>query len=243
MELRAALEPLLDRLLADRLRYFQLQFEPRVQALIAAAIEFQAGLRRIQNTNGASECFDAIYELSGVLVGRQRRLEVLWQGKAAVWKGEGGAWATGVECESRDICVRGSAVGRLSWAGGTLAAAVGERLDMLLRFSGMVLLEGALQVAEAARRAKEAQNEPKTLAPEVARSETRAQRFASLLIEDLRLFLERERAPEFAAGMREGDWRLRFAPELERCRRAFRSRFDAVDTFEEVVPRLVELPG
>src|SRR5579875_2331501 len=37
-ELRSALEPLLDRLLVERLRLFQLQLEPRLQAMIEAAV-------------------------------------------------------------------------------------------------------------------------------------------------------------------------------------------------------------
>lgn len=204
--------------------------------------ELQADLRRIQGVSCASECFDAVFELSGALVGSQRRLEVIWQGKAAVWKSEGSAWLPGDE-QSMDICVRGSVVGTLKWPGTALRAVMKERLEMLVQLSGMVLLERALRLPEAAQGATDVRNEPNKLAQKAARSETRAERFASLLIEDLRLFLTRERAEEFATGLRYGDWQLRFAPELERCRSAFRSRYGEAHTFEEVVPRLAELPG
>lgn len=72
---------------------------------------------------------------------------------------------------------------------------------------------------------------------------TAAQRFAELLIEDLVLYLRRERPQELAEGQRQGDWRKRFEPELERCRRAFHDRYPTngegkAEIFEEALQRL-----
>ncbi|MGH9487744.1 MAG: hypothetical protein ACRD04_09190 [Terriglobales bacterium] len=258
-ELRAALEPLLDRLLAERLRLFQLQIESRMQALIATALqpqgvaELQSGLRRLQEARSPAECLDTVFELSAALVGPQRALLVVHKGQTAVWKREGLNLPERFASErapallgggsQAEIRVRGRVVGLLYWTGAAVPRATEEKLDLLIRTAGLVMLESALPEKAAAIAAPAAEDEPKALAPGARNGETRAQRFASLLLEDLRLFLERERGTELAAGAREGDWRQRFAPEIERCRRAFRERFaDKGDeeTFEEVVPRVGE---
>ncbi|MGH9476861.1 MAG: hypothetical protein ACRD1C_11090 [Terriglobales bacterium] len=251
-ELRSTLEPLLDQLLAERLRLFQLQFEARMQSLIDAALapqsasELQAGLRRLQTAATLGECFEAIYELSAALVGPQRALFVVWQEQKALWKSTGEPSRLSSGCRA-EIKVRGRAVGELVWPGAPLPAAMAERLEVLLRLAGLVLLERALPAvgptaAGPTAVAQPPRQESNALSWLAHAGETRAQRFASLLIEDLRLFLTRERAQEFAAGARAGDWRQQFAPELERCRGAYRDRYGETETFEEAVSRLVELP-
>ncbi|MGH9412187.1 MAG: hypothetical protein ACRD0Y_00450 [Terriglobales bacterium] len=249
-ELRAALEPLLDRLLADRLRLFQLQFEPRVQAQIAAALqpqsvlELQDALQRLHRGRTAPQVFAALFDAAAALVGSQRALVVVRGEHAAVWRSEGMALPPRFPAAqfelvtSVPVTVRGKVVGYFCWRGAALAAPVAARLDLMVQFAGLMLLELALP----ARPLRDA--EAVGSAPEPARRQeasTEAGRFAELLIEDLRLFLEMDRAEDLGKGIRTGDWPQRFGPEIDRCRQAYAARYeDEMKTFEGVVPRLVE---
>lgn len=254
-ELRAALEPLLDRLLAERLRLFQLQFEPRVQAQIAAALqpqsalELQDGLRRIGSGRTPEQVFAALFEAGAAMVGTQRALIVVRGDQAAVWKQEGLSLpsrfltAQREQVLTRETCaavrVRGTTVGYFCWKGAALPAPVEARLAILIQFAGLVLLESGLPTATAAAAKLPIDNKQALRERREANSE--AGRFAELLIEDLRLFLTRERVEDLEMGVRAGDWSNRFAPEIERCRQAFAIRYSGAEearTFEEVVPRL-----
>lgn len=254
-ELRAALEPLLDRLLAERLRLFQLQFEPRVQAQIAAALqpqstlELQDGLQQIGSAKTPAQVFGALFDASAAMVGAQRALVIERGEQAAVWKSKGISLPPQFPARQREqflpaescvaVRVRGKIVGYFCWKGVVLPAPVAARLQLLIQFAGLVLLETAMPSATATVVAAPASG----AAPAPARSGavSEAERFAELLIEDLRLFLTRERAEDLGMGVRAGDWRARFAPEIERCRRAFAAHYpgqEEAGIFEEVVPRL-----
>lgn len=254
-ELRAALEPLLDRLLAERLRLFQLQFEPRVQAQIAAALqpqsalELQDGLRRIGSARTPAQVFAALFEAGAAMIGQQRALIAVHGEQAAVWKQEGLSLPARFPAAQREqvlahetsapIKVRGTTVGYFCWKGAGLPAPVEARLAVLIQFAGLVLLESGLPTAKAA--AARLPVASTQALPERQEANSEAGRFAELLIEDLRLFLTRERDQDLSMGVRAGDWRSRFAPEIERCRQAFAVRYSSAEEaklFEEVVPRL-----
>lgn len=254
-ELRAALEPLLDRLLAERLRLFQLQFEPRVQAQIAAALqpqsalELQDGLQRIGSAKGPAQVLAALFKAGSAVVGPQRALIVVRGEQAAVWKQEGISLPSrfpAAQCEQllpretrAAVKVRGTTVGYFCWEGVTLPAPIEARLAILIQFAGLALLETGLPTETATVVASPAASV--AVAPQRPETGSDSGRFAELLIEDLRLFLKRERAEDLGMGVRAGDWRERFAPEIERCRQAFAIRYFGMEearTFEEVVPRL-----
>ena len=261
-ELRAALEPLLERLLTERLRLFRLDLEPRMQALIQAALEprnaseLQEGLLRLRQTSGLSACFTALFELTEAWIGRQRALLVVHGGQVAVWKSSGLSLPARFPLQRQGEVLRGGShlevrvqdrvVGQLYWPGEALPAAARTKVELLVQWCGLLLLERALGSRPVAAVLQPAAAGT-SLAPPVAgrRDGSPAQRFATLLVEDLKLYLQRERGPEFATGQATGDWRSRFAPELERCRRAFAERFAegngaAMNIFEEAAPRLVE---
>ncbi|HWG36930.1 MAG TPA: hypothetical protein VN690_04360 [Terriglobales bacterium] len=245
-ELRAALEPLLDRILTERLHYFQLQLEPRLQAMIQASLRPAADadllmhLRRLMGAATAGECFTAVYEAAGAVVGANRALFVVHRGEIAVWKQPGYELPQRFPALSRDlvlrhgntaeILVRGRAVGLLHWRGPTLHPELQARQDLLVEMAGLTLL------AQGLPRTQPAPAEPATLqaampvAPAIV-DEGRAQRFARLLVEDLALYLRRERSEEFELAARSGDWQGRFQPEIERSRRAFAERFRLDDGF------------
>ncbi|HET9784164.1 MAG TPA: hypothetical protein VFP94_04295 [Terriglobales bacterium] len=262
IELRAALEPLLDRLLTERLRLFRLELEPRLQSLIHAGLEprsaseLQAGLERMRAAEGLGNCFSALFEVAEPWIGRQRALLVVRREQVAVWKNFGMNLPARFDIARREevlrggsqaeVRVRGQLVGLLHWPESELSEATRSRLELFTRWAGLLLLEQGLGKHAAAARGvlKEAAEVPQA-APSPARAAagSPAEHFAELLIEDLRLYLQRERAEELAAGRASGDWRVRFAPELERCRRAFGDRFGSVDvikTFEGATPRLVD---
>lgn len=261
-ELRAALEPLLERVLVERLRLFQLQLEPRLEAMIAAAARVRDnetswgdGLRSLAKAQTANACFQQVFELAGKAVGSSRALLVEWGGEMAVWRQEGTALPGRFAAASRQawlregsaatIQVRGRSVGALYWPGGALGQAAAERVELLTGIAGLALLAGALPARQAgSAAAKETTRTPTLPEMRAARNEmeARAQRFARLLIEDLSLYLRRERRGDFEAAKAHGEW-SRFAPELERCRRAFLERYPAggeigLDIFEEATPRL-----
>ena len=263
-ELRAALEPLLERILAERLRLFQLQLEPRLQAMIAAATRerdqdtgWGEGLRRLGQAQPANTCFGELFELAGAVVGRARALLVERRGEMAVWRQEGTALPLRFAAASRNawlregttagIRVRGRSVGALYWPGGALEKAAMARVELLTEIAGLALLAGALPAAPASHPAAASAGVPPRALPETRaarnEAEARAQRFARLLIEDLSLYLRKERLREVEAARISGDWEQRFAPELARCRRAFLERFPAggeieIEILEEETPRL-----
>lgn len=264
-ELRAALEPLLDRLLTERLRLFRLELEPRLQSMIRAGLEpraaseLQGGLERLRAAEGPGNCFTALFDISEPWIGRQRALLVVHRGQVAVWKNSGMSLPPRFSWERREevlpggtqaeVRVRGQLVGVLIWPASELAEATRKRLDLFTQWTGLLLLEQELgrSMTTAARIAPASAPAVPVVTPLPARAEAGSptERFAELLIEDLRLYLQRERADELAAGRSSGDWRQRFAPELERCRRAFVDRFGglgeaATRTFEEATPRLAD---
>jgi hypothetical protein len=264
-ELRAALEPLLDRLLTERLRLFRLELEPRLQSMIHAGLEpraastLQGGLERLGEATEAGDCFSTLFEVAEPIVGRQRALLVVHRGQAAVWKSFGmslpGRFALGRRQEvlrggtQAEVRVRGRLVGLLHWPGSDVSGAFRNQLALITQWTGLLLLEKGLgmALAKAAKVAPAMETVASVTPPQPAGMEagSATERFAALLIEDLRLYLQRERAEELAAGRAAQDWRERFAPELERCRRAFADRFAslgqaAMNTFEEAAPRLAD---
>ncbi|MGH9394243.1 MAG: hypothetical protein ACRD1E_08750 [Terriglobales bacterium] len=264
-ELRAALEPLLDRIVTERLRYFQLQLEPRLQAIIATALrpaaeaESERAWQRLLHANSPHACFEALFELSAALVGADRALIVIHQGRAAVWRQQGLALPARTSKAELDLLlrsgqttpiqVRGRVVGVLHWPGPPIQSTDQSRLDLLLATAGLLLLSLAMpapQIPSApASAATLARAQPQALIEMLPPlDEDRAQRFARLLIEDLALYLRRERPSELADGERLSDWPRRFQAEIERCRGAFADRFPPAQgtspaVFEEAVPRLV----
>jgi hypothetical protein len=268
-ELRAALEPLLERVLAERLRLFQLQLEPRLQALVAAAAQerghderWSEGLRKLAQAEAASACFAELFTLAGGVVGQARALLVEWQGEMAVWRQEGTALPAHFPTASRSarlgegstagIQVRGHSVGALYWPGARLERRAAERVALLTEIAGLALLAGAVRATAPAPLTPAAgAGAARVLAPATTaarrparnEAEARAQRFAHLLIEDLRLYLSKERPQEVETARRLGDWNQRFAPELARCRRAFRERYPeggdiGIEVLDEETPRL-----
>lgn len=245
-ELRSALEPLLDRLLVERLRYFQLQLEPRLQALIAAGLEpratagFGAGLARLLEAGDPNQTFAALFDETQALVGAARALLVIRGGEAAVWKSAGVSLAPrfplahqeaalrgpgGRRSGTHAISVRGTTVGLLYWEGAAeIEATARAQLEALLRVAGLLLFAQAFPQAPQAAPLAEPTATSMAPAPR-APAGTAAERFAQILIEDLELFLERERPEELAAARRRRDAATRFAPELERCRQALASRY------------------
>jgi hypothetical protein len=265
-ELRAALEPLLERILGERLRLFQLQLEPRLQAMIAAGVQARGpdaswgeGLRRLARAQAATACFDELFEQTEGVVGRARALLVEWRGEMAVWRQQETALPERFAAASRGawlrdgttaaIRVRGHSVGALYWPGARLERAAAERMALLTEIAELALVAGALpaarQPSQAGAGASETRQRPAMPPARAAQNEAeaRAQRFARLLIEDLRLYLQKERPQEAAAAQSVGDWQGRFAAELGRCRRAFLERYPAggairIEILEEEVPRL-----
>ena len=254
-ELRAALEPLLDRLLTERLRYFQLQLEPRLQAMIEQALR-PAGDARLQQSIGAvmraatpRDCFTAVFEAVAGELGEPRALLVVHGGEIAVWRQEQMSLPAHFPAPSRDlvlrngstaeICVRGRVVGLMHWPGGRLHPERQARLELLLAAAGLALLAIGLPRSAATVRPA-APPMPATPVKVTPADEGRAQRFARLLVEDLGLYLRRERAAEFEAAASSGDWRQRFRLEIERGRRAFAERFQDAEVYEKMVPLMME---
>ena len=161
-ELRAALEPLLDRLLVERLRYFQLQLEPRMRGLIEAALAAKpaeggdTGLERVLNSRDRNQTFDAVFEASAGLVGPIRALLVTYGGETAVWRAQGlelpERFATSTQAavlderaaQTHSIRVGETSVGFLAWkAQGALDPGKLARLRVLLEVAGLRLLAQA----------------------------------------------------------------------------------------------------
>ena len=265
-ELRAALEPLLDRLLTERLHLFQLQLEPRLQSLIAAALQpralasAQSDLLRLLQTQDPNQCFALLFQQARELVGAACALIVVHRNQAAVWRREGIELPERFPLASQDLVlragqrlpirVRGRVVGLLHWPGAALEAASQTRLDLLLQLAGLVLLGQSPSRPQSTTAAAAVASPPSSAPSPVpppsrvpgSEEEARAQRFAELLVEDLALYLSRERPRELADGRARGDWRSRFQSELERCRRAFLERYPpgggiGIHLLEEALPR------
>ncbi|MGH9483327.1 MAG: hypothetical protein ACRD1L_14660, partial [Terriglobales bacterium] len=168
-ELRAALEPMLDRLLSERLRLFQLQLEARLNTLLGAAPPTAApaepGLQRLFEAQEPGQCFEVLLEQTRALVGPARALLVEWRGELAVWRSLDGAGPSapaariprdGLELPARfpsteaeavlrglrrqPILVRGRAVGHLCWRGGEPGSAAQKQLYLLVHAAGLALL-------------------------------------------------------------------------------------------------------
>jgi len=262
-ELRAALEPLLDRLLVERLRYFQLQLEPRLQSLIETALRPQAAegrlgpealLQAVDASADPNQMFAALFDATEALTGPARALIVTLGGESAVWRAQGVRLpdrfplaahndilrpAPGRSRGLLPIHVRELAVGWLYWeTAADLEPARLSRLQLLLRVAGLCLLSQALPAPRPAD-PEAAPRVPAAARPEALVHADPAARFAHLLIEDLALYLERDRTQEFAAAQRAGDAATRFQPEIERCRRAFQHRFQSgMEVFEAAAQTL-----
>ena len=299
-ELRAALEPLLDRLLIERLRYFQLQLEPRLQTSIAQVIAqvmaahgvgrlgderrleaFTTGAERILAAEGIADIAAALLAASEAFLGEARSLLVTRRGETMVWKSErmrlperfagsdadtvlraihAGDAAGHASGEGRrelfPVRVRDTVIGWLCWeARVTMPPEARERLEALAQIAGLALLKAALGKAPRARRPAEITDGVKAAVHDeaasgggvviptpaaAAGSGTKATAFAELLIEDLKLYLQREQGAALGQARREGRIELAFAAEIGRCRRAFLERFpgEGNGTFQAAVRQL-----
>ena len=249
-ELRNALEPLLDRLLVERFKYFQLQLEARLQSLIqspsdaaraAASVaaeggELNAGLERLLTAGDPNQVFEVLFAASAGLVGGARALLVRYEGTVTVWRQEGLelperftaaeqslVLKAGTERVSgtHPVRVRGQIVGMLHWqAAEPPMPARVQRLELMLHAAGLALLGQGLAGAGQA----EPQTGREDPAQEFSEEQARARAFARVLAEDLELYLQRERWTDVAEASRLEDAWERFQPELERCRRFYLER-------------------
>lgn len=249
-ELRSALQPLLDRALAERLKLFQLQLEPRLQALLDAAVgdtgrrQAEMGLRlaALVRADEVEAVFETLWQATAHL-GSARALLVQWRQEMAIWRSEGTSLPARFSLgDQRQLMSQGSAlpvrvreqpVGWLYWEGSKYSEpAQTEELKLLLHAAGLALLACGWRV--------EAQSAPaKTVAEAAANGAASApatpeERFAWLLLEDLSVLLQRDRPEQWSGAAGPGAKAHAFAGEIERCRKAFRERYPA-DTavFEE----------
>lgn len=258
-ELRSALEPLLDRLLVERLRLFQLQLEPRLQAMIEAAVgpaaraqaETGARLAAIVGASDPEAIFERLWEASAE-AGPARALLVSFRGQMAVWRAEGLELPAAFAESERErhlargaslaVTVRGLKVGELYWERARkLEDTKLAELALHTRAAGIALLGQALAMPREAAQTAGTESQPESArAPRPAPTGADpASRFAALLIEDLELYLRRERGNELEAARARGNAGTAFGGEIERCRRAFRERYpDAGAIFEEAAQRL-----
>lgn len=244
-ELRSALEPLLDRLLVERFKYFQLQLEARLTSLMEAAWAPPApaavpgpnarddGWQRLLRANDANEVFEILFAAAAAMPARA--LLVRYQGTLTVWRQEGVRLperfavaeqstvlrtTTGEASGTYAVRVREVIVGLLHWrAPAPPAEDERERLEALLRCAGLVLLNLGLTHAAPLRPREVRGND--TMG-EGEHEEARA--YAQVLAEDLELYLRRERAAEVAEARRLEDAWERFQVEVERCRRGYLER-------------------
>ena len=168
-ELRSALEPLLDRLLAERLRYFQLEMEPRLRAMVSAVLREDGaggtpgGLEQMLQCQEADQALDVLFERTAGLAARA--VLVVYQGQAVVWRSTGLELPARLEvpssasalCANPDrvaemlpIRAGGATLGLLYWEEERKVS--GRRrshLEMLARAAGLALLEFALEAARA----------------------------------------------------------------------------------------------
>ncbi|HEY7855030.1 MAG TPA: hypothetical protein VIC32_01190 [Terriglobales bacterium] len=254
-ELRSALEPLLDRLLVERLRLFQLQLEPRLQQLIAAALAPRSpsglapALAELLRATDPNQVFEILFEFTPRLVGPARALLVVRNGEATVWNSHGldlparfpiSDQAAILGAATRSIQVRGTIVGLFTWrAPMPPAEAAAEELDLLLEVTGRSLLHLAIAALKRAPVVAAAVPEAPAQLPALPVSlegGNPAERFARLLIADLLLFLEHDQPDALARARGAGELVTRFQPEFERCRRAFFARFpDAEAVMEKII--------
>ncbi|MGH9417012.1 MAG: hypothetical protein ACRD01_10325 [Terriglobales bacterium] len=240
-ELRAALEPLLDRLLSERLRLFGLQQEPRLQAIVQAALLPAAqaagpeALRGLLAAPSPGACFTELFQLSGELLGEARELWVEYHSTRALWQRAGGPLSA---AEAIEVMVRGRVIGRLQWPAGALPPGLRPRLELLTAVAGLVLLRQGLEArtvstdgvaAAVGTEAVRALPPPARAAADRTEAASAEERFARLLVEDLRLYLQHERAAELAGAHDAGEFHRRFAAEWERLRRAFLERYPQAD--------------
>ena len=246
-ELRNALEPLLDRLLVERFKYFQLQLEARLQSMMdaaraeapaaASAGELNAGLERLLKATDPNQVFEGLFAGSAELAGEVRALLVRYEETITVWRQEGlelperftateqstvlkaGAGRTS---GTHPVRVRGQIVGMLHWQAAEAPTADRlQQLDLMLHAAGLALLGWGLAEAGMPER-QTGRQEPSAA---VSEEQERAQAFARVLAEDLELYLRRERRADIGeAGRLEDAWE-RFQPELERCRRFYLERY------------------
>lgn len=252
-ELRSALEPLLDRLLVERFKYFQLQLEARLTSLMAAAPGpvptsgsgtnlIDADWQRLLRAKDPNAVFETLFAAATMPA---RALLVRYQGMLTVWKQEGlglperfavAEQSTVLKAGADEasgtypVRVRGVIVGLLHWrAAAAPEAHELERLEILARCAGLVLLD--LGLAPTSTKEGGEQRLRGDGEPEQARA------FAQLLAEDLELYLRRERAAEVAEARRLDDAWERFQPEVERCRRGFRERYPQQEAIGEATWR------
>lgn len=252
-ELRSALEPLLDRLLVERFKYFQLQLEARLQSLIEAAAPAPAttsdpaegGLQRLLRAKDPDEVFEFLFAAVAALPARA--LLVRYQGRLTVWRQQGLKLPERFAVADQSIVlragadtasgtypvrVRGVIVGLLHWrAAAAPEAKELERLEAMFECAGLVLLGIAL--------AEAAPTPSKEILAEAPGGDEqgKARAFAQLLAEDLELFLRRERAAEVSEARRLEDAWDRFQPEVERCRRGFMERHPQQGAIGEAIFR------
>ena len=261
-ELRSALEPLLDRLLVERLRLFQLQLEPRLQQMIAAALEPRAAsglvpaLAELTLARDPNQIFEALFEFAPRLVGPARALLVVRDREVTVWNSHAldlpprfpGSDQNAILKPNRgdhagthSIQVRGTVVGLLFWrAPIPLEPAVAAELALLLEVAGRSLLHQALQPAlgAAAVAASRASSPPPELPalPRSMNSADPAERFAHLLIADLLLFLEHDQPEALARARSASELVPRFQVDFDRSQRAFLARFpNAQAVIEKII--------
>lgn len=247
-ELRSALQPLLDRALAERLKLFQLQLEPRLVAMLDAATgaggraEAETGVRLgalLQAKDEEAIC-EALWQATGDLVGG-RALIVQWKQELAVWRAEGTSLPARMpqaelernlhQGRALAIKVRERVVGWLFWGGSKYDdPARIQAIELYLRAAGLALTECGLREQESSSKGLDPAKRPESL-PVAGSPEAR---FAWLLLADLEGLLQRDRTQRWQSANGSGQKAEIFADEVERCRRAFGERFpDSAQVFEE----------
>ena len=148
------------------------------------------------------------------------------------------------------LLVRGKGIALLYWsgAGGPRPELLPRRLQLLVEVTGRILESGlgARDSAPApaanaaprrpdARATVDAPTESATPAPGTVDSgatppaasplEARARRYAKVLMEDLELYLNRDRPQEIATATQERDLYIRLRPDIEKCRLSYLEKF------------------
>jgi len=143
------------------------------------------------------------------------------------------------------LLVRGKTIALLYWSGasGPSSELLPQRLQLLVEVTGRILESGLgarevpAQTSPAgtnAETAPEPAAEPVTavaaaVPPLAAASasplEARARRYAKVLIEDLELYLNRDRPQEITAALEERDLYIRLRPDIEKCRLSYLEKF------------------
>ncbi len=142
------------------------------------------------------------------------------------------------------LLVRGKTIALIYWsgAGGASSELLPQRLQLLVEVTGRIL-ESGLGTREVPAQTSSAGTNAET-APEAAPSpepvaaavpplpassssplEARARRYAKVLIEDLELYLNRDRPQEITAALEERDLYIRLRPDIEKCRLSYLEKF------------------